>query len=257
MAFADVNELESLLRAYEPWAVIDARRSMPVDAAERDAATCFRLMVTDPVALAAACERRGIRFVTFSSDLVFDGQQRHPYVEDDVPKPLNVYGACKAEVERRVMDMLPNALLVRTSVPFGPWDDGTFLGSVFRALDRGERFRAPIDNVMSPTYIPDLVHAVLDLLIDKESGIWHLVNEGAVTWFDLARGAARRTGHTIEHIEPVETSWIGNCAARPPFSALSSQRARIMRPLDVALDAFAVSWPSVAPAIGENQCVSL
>ena len=114
-----------------------------------------------------------------------------PYLEDDVPKPLNVYGACKAEVERRVMDVLPNALLIRTSVPFGPWDDGTFLGSVFRALDRGERFRAPIDNVMSPTYIPDLVHAVLDLLIDKESGVWHLVNEGAVTWFDLARGAAQ------------------------------------------------------------------
>ena len=99
----------------------------------------------------------------------------------------------------------------------------------------GRAIPAPIDNVMSPTYIPDLVHAVLDLLIDKESGVWHLVNEGAVTWFDLARGAARRTGRAINHIVPVEASSIWSPAARPPFSALSSQRARIMRPLDAAL----------------------
>ena len=58
----------------------------------------------------AVCERRGIRFVTFSSDLVFDGTQRHPYLEDDSPNPLNVYGACKVEVERRVLDVLPHAL---------------------------------------------------------------------------------------------------------------------------------------------------
>jgi dTDP-4-dehydrorhamnose reductase len=251
----NVTQFEDLLRLHEPWVVIDARRAMPVDAAERDPATCFRLLVTEPTALATACERRGIQFAAFSSDLVFDGRQRHPYLEDDVPKPLNFYGACKAEVERRVMDVLPNALLIRTSVPFGPWDDGTFLGSVFRALDRGERFRAPIDNVMSPTYIPDLAHAVLDLLIDKESGIWHLANDGAVTWFDLAREAARRTGHAIDHIVPVETPRVSSRAARPPFSALASQRARIMRPLGAALDAFAAAWPSTAPA--ESQCVSL
>jgi dTDP-4-dehydrorhamnose reductase len=110
---------------------------------------------------------------------------------------------------------------------------------------------------MSPTYIPDLVHAMLDLLIDKESGIWHLVNEGAVTWFDLARGAARRTGRAIDLIVPVETSCVWSRAARPPFSVLASQRARIMRPLEAALDAFAESWPSVTPAIGVHQCVSL
>jgi dTDP-4-dehydrorhamnose reductase len=257
MDVTNVTQLEDLLRMYEPWAVVDARRSMPVDAAERDPATCFRLLVTEPAVLAAVCQRQGIRFVTFSSDLVFDGQQRHAYLEGDVPKPLNVYGACKAEVERRVMDVLPDALVVRTSVPFGPWDDGTFLGSVFRTLDRGERFGAPIDTVMSPTYIPDLVHAVLDLLIDKESGVWHLVNEGAVSWFDLARGAAKRVGHAIDHIVPVETSCIWSTAVRPPFSALSSRRARIMRPLEAALDAFAQAWPGVAPAIGEDQCVSL
>jgi dTDP-4-dehydrorhamnose reductase len=257
MDLTNVTQLEDLLRLYEPWVVIDARRSMQVDAAERDPTTCFRLLVTEPTALAAACKRWGVRFAAFSSDLVFDGRQRHPYLEDAAPKPLNVYGACKAEVERRVIDVLSNALLIRTSVPFGPWDDETFLGSVFRALDRGERFRAPIDNVMSPTYVPDLVHAVLDLLIDKESGIWHLVNEGAVTWFDLARGAASRTGRAIDHIVPVETSSVWRGAARPPFSALASQRARIMRPLEAALDAFAESWPSVTPAIGEHQCVSL
>jgi dTDP-4-dehydrorhamnose reductase len=98
------------------------------------------------------------------------------------------------------------------------------------------------------------VHTVLDLLVDREFGVWHLANEGAVTWFDLARSAAALIGRAADGIVPAEAARVRGPAARPPFSALSSQRARLMRPLDAALDAFGAAWPNVAPAMGANQC---
>jgi dTDP-4-dehydrorhamnose reductase len=151
---------------------------------------------------------------------------------------------------------LPSALVIRTSAPFGPWDDHTFLGQMLRALDRGEAVHAPARHLMSPTYVPDLVHASLDLLIDGERGVWHVANEGAVTWFDLARDAAQRTGRAAAAIIPEETDHVWRRAARPPYSALSSRKARLVRSLDAALDAFSLEWMSMQPPARGQQCVS-
>src|SRR5262245_34219436 len=170
---------------------------MSLDAAEHDGPRCFAAHVTRPVKLAHACADRGIPFVTFSSDLIFDGEKHHPYVEDDPPAPLNVFGACEAEPERRVRDRLSSALIIRTSAPFDPWSECTFVGRLLRALVRGETLHVPNGCVMSPTYVPDLVHATLDLLIDGEHGVWHVANEGSTSMFDLARAIARCTGHAL------------------------------------------------------------
>ena len=93
-----------------------------------------------------------------------------------------------------MLEALPGALVVRTSAFFGPWDQANFVTAVVRALAAGGTFRAAEDVVVSPTYVPDLAHAGLDLLIDGAAGVWHLANAGAVTWPELARRAARRAG---------------------------------------------------------------
>jgi dTDP-4-dehydrorhamnose reductase len=206
--------------------------------------------------LAAACRRRAMPLVTFSSDLVFDGRAGRAYIEDDVPNPLNVYGASKADAERRVLELLPDALVIRTSAFFGPWDDYNFLASVFRALDAGAPFHAPADTIVSPTYVPDLVHATLDLVIDRERGIWHLANAGAMSWFELARAAATRSGRDADRILAVETAQVWHPAARPRSSALSSRRARLLRPLDEALEAFLRDRDVAQRATGTDGCLT-
>ena len=108
--------------------------------------------------------------MTFSSDLVFDGAQSSPYVENDAVSPLNVYGRSKARSEALVLDRYPDALVVRTSAFFSPWDEHNFVTSALRALRAGQSFPAAQDMTVSPTYVPDLVDACLDLLIDRESG---------------------------------------------------------------------------------------
>jgi dTDP-4-dehydrorhamnose reductase len=252
----DPRRVDAILRRLEPWAVINAAGYVRVDDAERDEEACRRANVLGPMNLAAACRRRGVPLVTFSSDLVFDGSAARPYVEDDEVRPLNVYGATKAEAERRVLELLPDALIIRTSAFFGPWDEYNYLAHLFRTLDAGSAFHAPADSVVSPTYVPDLVHASLDLLIDGECGVWHLANEGAVSWFDLARDAAGRSGRAVDLIAPVRTADAWQPATRPLYSPLSSRRGRLLRPLADALAAYMVEAPHARLATGTDGCVS-
>ena len=193
--------------------------------------------------------------MTFSSDLVFDGAAGRPYVEDDQPAPLNVYGNAKAEAERRVLHLLPDALVIRTSAFFGPWDDYNFATVALRTLAEGRTFRAADDYVVSPTYVPDLVHASLDLLIDGEGGIWHLANEGAVTWYEFARMVARQAGVRDERIERCGWRDVWGPAARPAYSVLGSGRARLMGTLDKALAAYAADVTTVQEEEGV-RCAS-
>jgi dTDP-4-dehydrorhamnose reductase len=188
--------------------------------------------------LAAACRARDVKLVTFSSDLVFDGAKGSAYVESDPVNPLNVYGRSKAEAEQRVLAGHPTALVVRTSAFFGAWDVHNFVYHALRALSAGDEFVAANDAIVSPTYVPDLVHTCLDLLIDGEVGIWHLANAGAVAWSELARWAAELAGVSPLRLRGCPTAELGLAAARAPAAALTSERGWIMPTLEDALARF-------------------
>jgi dTDP-4-dehydrorhamnose reductase len=232
---ASPANVERMLRDTNAWAVVNAAGYVRVDDAECDRDGCVRGNVQGAVTLAAACAERQIPLATFSSDLVFDGMKSAPYVEGDNPAPLGVYGATKAEAEARVLAILPTALVVRTAAFFGPWDEWNFVTLALRSIAEGVPFAAASDLVVSPTYLPDLVHATLDLLIDGERDIWHLANQGAVTWAELARMAAHAAGldASLVHARPHAT--LGLTAGRPAYAALGSERGALMPSLEHAL----------------------
>jgi dTDP-4-dehydrorhamnose reductase len=232
---ADASSVERALDRHEPWAVINAAGYVRVDDAERDVERCFRENTHGPAELAAACARHGVRLVTFSTDLVFDGDRHEPYVETDRVAPLNVYGRSKAEAEVRVLDRHPDALVVRTSAFFGPWDQYNYITVLLRTLRAGGEFHAASDMAVSPTYVPDLVHACLDLLIDDERGIWHLANGGVVTWADLALRASMLANVDATRLRCCASQALGFTARRPAFSALTSARSSLLPALDDAL----------------------
>jgi len=124
---------------------------------------------------------------------------------------------------------------VRTSAFFGPWDKHNFVTLALEALERGDAFTAASDMTVSPTYVPDLVHACLDLAIDGEAGIWHLANAGGVTWAELARKAADAAGIDASRLEAKPAAECGFTAARPACSAMSSERGILLPSLDNAL----------------------
>lgn len=231
----DPVAVRQVVQAHRPWAIVNAAGYVKVDAAERDAAMCRRVNAVGPSLLAAACQRAGIRFVTFSSDLVFDGTRDRPYVESDHVGPLNVYGRTKVEAERRVLALNPDAMVVRTSAFFGPADDYNFVTLALRSFALRCRFLAASDAVVSPTYVPDLVAATIDLLIDGASGLWHLANQGAVSWAELAARAARLCGFDPALVDGCSSSAFGWPAPRPSYSVLGSERAYLLPDLDDSL----------------------
>jgi dTDP-4-dehydrorhamnose reductase len=238
MDIAVQPSVESAVSRYQPWAVINASGYVNVDNAEREFDRCFRENALGPAILATVCAARGIQLLTFSSDLVFDGGRQSPYLESDSVRPLNNYGRSKAEAERRVLDTCPEALMVRTSAFFGPWDSYNFVTLALSALTKGQRFAVSTDITVSPTYVPDLVHVSLDLLIDRAAGIWHLVNAHALTWLELAVMAAEKAGVDNSGLDARDSQELGYAAVRPAYSALSSERGIILPTLDDALDRY-------------------
>jgi dTDP-4-dehydrorhamnose reductase len=235
MDIADAAAVERAMIEYEPWAVVNTAGYVRVDEAEGDAERCLRENAAGAKILAEACARFNLKFVTFSSDLVFDGRSETPYVESSRCAPLNVYGRSKVEAEALVLNAHPGALVIRTSAFFGPWDEYNFVTVALRTLASGQRFRAADDAIISPTYVPDLVHAALDLLIDEEQGIWHLANKGATSWVELARRVAELAGLDPGLIDACSTRSLQLAAPRPLYSVLGSERANVLPSLDDAL----------------------
>jgi dTDP-4-dehydrorhamnose reductase len=232
----DARAIDAALERHEPWLVVNAAGYPRRNDAELDVARCYRANVIGPARRARACARRGIALITFSSDGVFDGTKRAPYFEADAPSPRGVYGRTQHAAESRVLAAHPGALIVRTSAVFGPWDDANFVGRVLAELAAGREVRAAYDAIISPTYVPDLIHACLDLAIDGEQGLSHLSNAGTVSWAELARHAAELAGHRVERVVPVACRELGGRgAAWPSFHALGSTRGGRLPPLADAL----------------------
>jgi dTDP-4-dehydrorhamnose reductase len=236
---ADPAAVAAAIEHYRPWAIVNAAGQSCIDRAEIDPLGCYRDNVHGPTVLAAASAHHGLRLLTFSSDQVFDGRLRGPYVETDAPAPLNEYGYGQAQAERNVQGTDRDALIVRTSALFGPWDKANFVARALAALGAAEPFAAAADLVVSPTYVPDLVHACLDLLMDGESGIWHLTNCEPLTWAGLARRACSHAGVNSNKLEACPFAQLPHRAARPACSPLYSEKEILLPALEDALARYA------------------
>ncbi|MDQ6763191.1 MAG: sugar nucleotide-binding protein, partial [Bacteroidota bacterium] len=162
---SDEKSVREFLEEYKPWAVINTAGYVRVDDAEHEQEKCFESNSTGAVLLSRECRKRNISFATISSDFVFNGQKIEPYHEDDAADPVNVYGASKAKAEESILIENKDALIIRTSAFFGPWDIYNFAFNVLHSLSANEIFIAADNVTISPTYVPHLAEALLTLLI--------------------------------------------------------------------------------------------
>jgi dTDP-4-dehydrorhamnose reductase len=249
----DRSAVGRLLAEVKPWALINAAGFARVDAAERSTAQCFWDNAFGAAVLVQAARDHDIPLLTFSSDLVFDGATRAPFVESSATRPLNEYGRSQEAAERLVLGYR-NTLCVRTAALFGAVP-GDFLSEALQCFAAGRRFCAASDVVVSPTYLPDLVSACLDLLIDRETGIVHLVNHGAVSWADWARLVASALEVDCRTLQPRHALELGWLATRPAFSALASERVMLMPSLDSAVRRYALAQAgALASARDDSRC---
>ncbi len=235
---AEEKDVIAAIETYKPWAIINAAGYVRIDDAEREQEQCFRENVTGVENLARASQHYGVKLITFSSDLVFNGSKEGEYLESDQTDPLNIYGKTKALAEQIVLKENNNALIIRTSAFFGPWDEYNFVYWVKNNLENELAIPVANDVWISATYVPDLVHATLDLLIDGENGLWHVANVGRTTWWELACMTAHLFKLDTNYIQSSPLADLNLSAQRPLNSVLGSERAILLPPLNKSLQKY-------------------
>lgn len=246
---SDQGAIAAALDRIKPWAVINATGWVRVDDAESEEAACRDINAVAAIRLASECAAREIPVVALSSDLVFDGTLDRPYVESDAPRPLSAYGRSKVELEEGMLATGFRPLVIRAAAFFSPHDPYNFAHALAQALSAGDTFRAADDQVMSPSFVPALADAILDLLIDGDAGIRHLANDTALSWHAFGRRIAAELGHDPDRVIAVPGEQLGWRAARPRNSALSSVHVAPLGSLTAAIGDFARRWRrSVAAA---------
>ena len=160
----------------------------------------------------------GAPVVYFSSDYVFDGSKREPYVESDEPNPVSVYGRTKLDGEREVRD----GWIVRSSWLFG-WTGKNFVRTMLELGRSRAEVRVVADQVGCPTYVGHLAEATREVLA-LPHGIWHLAAEGACSWAEFARAIFEEAGLDCR-VEEISSDELGRPAPRPSYSVLHTEHA--------------------------------
>lgn len=238
MNLHDRASVEAAIDRYRPWAVINAAGWVRVDEAEANADACMRVNRDGAIMLADVCDRGGIANLHFSSDLVFDGASSIAYREDERTAPINIYGASKAAADTH-LQAVASALIIRTAAFFSPFDRYNFAVGVIDALLRGDRVGAAGRHLVTPTYVPHLANAALDLLIDGARGLWHVSNGEELSWLDFGRRIADACNLDPDLLHDASPRALGWTAKRPLRCGLASRHGQLLPPLQTAIDDFA------------------
>ena len=223
----DAAAVSAALDSIRPDVVINATAYNRVDAAETEPEAAFAVNAAAVLSLALAAQRVGARLVHVSTDYVFDGAQSRPYVEDDVPRPINTYGRSKRAGEMMVESVEGPSLLVRTSGVFGPGGSrakgGSFVDRILERARSGSALRVVDDQRFAPTFAPDLAAALVTLVERKATGTVHVTNTGDCSWYELAR-AALELADVPATVDRISSAELAAPARRPPYSVLSNAR---------------------------------
>ncbi|MBF0531737.1 MAG: dTDP-4-dehydrorhamnose reductase [Candidatus Omnitrophica bacterium] len=217
-----LGDINVLLEGHKPTVLINCAAYNLVDEAQQQKDIAETVNSRAVQMMARACQARGIKFVHYSTDYVFDGEKYDLYTEDDAPRPLNVYGSTKLEGEKLVQTSGADYLLLRTSWVFGQGRQN-FLYKVSQWAAKNRILRIASDEVSVPTAAEDLARITL-LALDKGlSGLYHLTNSGYASRYELAKFFIQAAGLDAFAI-PVPAAHFQPKVVRPLFTAMSNQK---------------------------------
>ncbi len=202
------------------WIILSAAYT-DVDGCESNRDLAFAVNCDGAVNVALAARETGSRLLFLSSDYVFDGRKRSPYETRDVRNPTSVYGATKAQAEERLLEILPDVCIVRTSWLFGHGGK-CFPATILKLASTRPEISVVNDQRGSPTFTSDLAAAQVQLCHASACGIVHATNSGNCTWYEFATEIVSRSGLATT-VKPVTTAEFPRPARRPAYSVLSPE----------------------------------
>ena len=225
----NLASVESALTGLDPGLVLNAAAYNMVDLAESQPEEAYRANGLAPRNLATVCRQLDAKLVHYSTDYVFDGEQRQPYREDDAPHPLGAYAVSKLAGEFYARAYLDNALIMRVAVVCGPGGRqtarGNFVETMLKKAGEGKPLLVVNDQTATPTYAPQIAIRTRELVQRQVSGVVHCGGEHAVTFYDYARMIFAAAGVEVP-VEPVSSRVFRTPARRPSYSALDNARMR-------------------------------
>ncbi len=208
------------LASLRPDWVVHAGAATDVDGCEGEPERAMAVNAGGTRRVAEGCRRAGAGLVYVSTDYVFDGRKRSPYLEEDSPAPLNVYGWSKLEGERATRDLASPWLIVRSAWLYGTRGKN-FVKTILEKATAGERLRVVDDQVGCPTYAADLADAVGLLLSRRLTGLYHVTNSGFCSWYEFARQILRLADVTAP-LDRISSEELSRPARRPAYAVLEN-----------------------------------
>jgi dTDP-4-dehydrorhamnose reductase len=225
----DVTDLDAVVervRAERPDAIVHAASWTAVDACESDPDRAMSVNGTGTANVAAAARESRAHLLYISTDYVFDGTKPTPYDESDTPNPQSSYGKSKLAGERAAAE-IDGATIVRISWVCGRYGNN-MVKTLLRLAKDGIDPKFVTDQVGCPTIVEDLVPMLRRLSGERRAGIFHVTNQGPVSWFDFAQATFRAAGHDPERVSPTTTAELDppRPAPRPANSVLDNAALR-------------------------------
>lgn len=221
----DHVSVRAVLSEMRPDVVINTSAFHNVDLCEERIDDSFAVNAFAVKNLAEVCRDLDCTLVHFSSDYVFSGDKGSPYTEDDLPRPINVYGVSKLAGEHFIQSLWPKHMIVRTSGLFGTKGarakGGNFVETMMRLGREREVVKVVTDQVLSPTFTPDLAAKVYELAHCGRYGLYHLTGSGYCSWYEFA-SRIFALAKLSARLEKTTTAQFGAKARRPAFSSLEN-----------------------------------
>jgi dTDP-4-dehydrorhamnose reductase len=224
----DRGAVRSAVTSLRPQVVLHTAAYTAVDACETDPGGALALNAVAVRWVAEACDLVGAHLIALSTDYVFDGAKTEPYHEWDAPNPQSVYGRTKRAGELEALALGARAAVVRTSWLCGRYG-GNMVATIMRLAGERERLQFVDDQWGHPTFCGDLVVALRHLALERASGVWHLTNQGATSWYGFARAVLQAMGDDPDRVDAVATTDLtpARPAPRPANGVLDNAVARL------------------------------
>jgi dTDP-4-dehydrorhamnose reductase len=209
----------------DPGVIINVAAYAEVDGCELNEKKAFAINAEGMKHVALGAMTCKAKLVTLSTDYVFDGKKGSPYLEEDPPNPLNVYGRSKWKGEQYVRELTKDALIVRTQWLYGKHGKN-FVASILRQAREKDVLSVVNDQVGSPTYTLDLSQAIALLIERRARGIFHVANSDSCTWYHYARTILELSGIGGVKVVPISSKELAYPAVRPAYSVLDTEKLK-------------------------------
>lgn len=228
----DYSQTLQFLKDKRPDIVIHAAAYTKVDDCESHSETAYKVNEAGTKNIASGCKDINAKLICISTDYIFNGRKNTPYLENDMPEPLSVYGDSKLKGELAVQDILNDFIIVRTSWLFGK-NGNNFIKAILKQVDKAQKdnsvaagfsLRVVNDQTGSPTYTIDLSHAIEKLISCNAKGIFNITNSGECSWYQFAKKILELAGIKGVEVVPIKTKELNRPAPRPAYSVLDCSK---------------------------------